>query len=54
MLGIEGEIGVKLEEIKFIEEKVLEDMSTVVKAMKNIKLVLIIVNNVENGTGWHN
>ena len=56
VLAIEKDISIKLDEIKFNETKVLEEMATVTKAIKKIKLVKYIHNlysiqkMIENGT----
>ena len=45
MLSLEGTLNIKLEEIKFNEEKVLEDMSSLSKLMRKIKIMM-----AEDGT----
>ena len=45
MLSLEGALNIKLEEIKFNEEKVLEDMSSLSKLMRKIKVIM-----AEDGT----
>jgi len=44
ILNIEKHIGVKMEEIKFNEDKVLEDMVDITKAKRKIKIVFINFN----------
>ena len=39
LLQLETDMGRKMEEIRFNEEKVLEDMSSLSKLMKKIKIV---------------
>lgn len=43
VLLIEKDLKIKMEEIKFNELKVLEEMATITKAIKKIKLVEIIL-----------
>jgi ATP-dependent RNA helicase DDX49/DBP8 len=45
VLSLEGALNIKLEEIKFNEEKVLEDMSSLSKLMRKIKVIM-----AEDGT----
>ena len=45
VLSLEGTLNIKLEEIKFNEEKVLEDMSSLSKLMRKIKIMM-----AEDGT----
>ena len=39
ILAIEAHIGLKMEEVKFNEDKVLEDMVDITKAKRKIKIV---------------
>lgn len=44
ILNIENHIGLKLEEIKFNEDKVLQDMVDITKAIRKIKIVNVQFN----------